>query len=201
MKKLLTLLTFTLLAFFLQAQDFNLLQRIKAAGDNVKSFESQVANNTERKGKLVRSQIGRLYSVSPNEFAALFETGRYMIVNEKHIKVDIGMFHGTFKFKEGGMMRSLSNIFLYGFQGQCQKLAEENDYSIDIKTNEYYTVTFTNNKTNLLGISYQKVIYKFNKSGLLLKEIILFDSRGTCDTYTISNPRYNVEIDPDKFKI
>lgn len=199
MKKLLSLLTFTLLAFFLQAQDFNILQSIKVAGDDVKTIEAQIENITERNGKLVRSQTGPLYCVSPNEFAALFETGQYMIVNEKQIKVDIGLFHGTFKLKEGGRMRILSNIFLCSFQGQCQKLAEGNGYNINIETNEYHTVIFTNDKKRLFGVNYKKIIFNFNKSDLHLKEIILYDSRGTCDTYIISNPRYNVDISPDIF--
>ena len=199
MKKLLSLLTFTLLVFLLQAQDFNLLQSIKDAGDNVKTLEAQLDNITVRNGKLVRSQTGPLYCVSPNEFAALFETGQYMIVNEKQIKVDIGLFHGTFKLKEGGRMRTLSNIFLCSFQGQCQKLAEENVYNIDIETDEYHTVIFTNDKKRLFGVNYKKIIFNFNKSDLHLKEIILYDSRGTCDTYIISNPRYNVDVSPDIF--
>ena len=199
MKKLLSLLTFTLLVFLLQAQDFNLLQSIKDAGDNVKTLEAQLDNITVRNGKLVRSQTGPLYCVSPNEFAALFETGQYMIVNEKQIKVDIGLFHGTFKLKEGGRMRILSNIFLCSFQGQCQKLAEGNGYNINIETNEYHTVIFTNDKKRLFGVNYKKIIFNFNKSDLHLKEIILYDSRGTCDTYIISNPRYNVDISPDIF--
>ena len=200
MKKLLSLLTFTLLVFLLQAQDFNLLQSIKAAGDNVKTLEAQLDNITVRNGKLVRSQTGPLYCVSPNEFAALFETGQYMIVNEKQIKVDIGLFHGTFKLKEGGRMRMLSNIFLCSFQGQCQKLAEGNGYNINIETDEYHTVIFTNDKKRLFGVNYKKIIFNFNKSDLHLKEIILYDSRGTCDTYIISNPKYNVDVSPDIFK-
>lgn len=199
MKKLLSLLTFTLLVFLLQAQDFNLLQSIKAAGDNVKTLEAQLDNITVRNGKLVRSQTGPLYCVSPNEFAALFETGQYMIVNEKQIKVDIGLFHGTFKLKEGGRMRMLSNIFLCSFQGQCQKLAEENGYNIDIETDEYHTVIFTKDKKSLFGVNYKKIIFNFNKSDLHLKEIILYDSRGTRDNYIISNPRYNVDVSPDIF--
>ena len=200
MKKLLFLLTFTLLAFCLQAQDNDLLQRIKFAGNNVKSFETHLTNTTQSKSGKVKVDSGNLYFVSPNEFAALFETGRYMIVNQKQIKMDIGLFHGTFRLKEGGTMRSLSSIFLYGFQGLCQELADENDYSIDVKTDQYHTVTFTNNKKSLLGIGYRQVIFNFNKSDLLIKEIILIDTRGTRDTYTISNAKYNVAVSKDKFK-
>ena len=167
----------------------------------MKSFETHLTNTTQNKSGKVRTDTGKLYFVSPNEFAALFETGRHMIVNEKQIKMDIGLFHGTFKLKEGGTMRSLSNIFLYGFQGKCQKLAEENDYSIDIKTDKYHTVTFTNNKKKLLSIGYSQVIFNFQKSDLLIKEIILIDTRGVRDTYTISNTKYNVGVSKDTFKI
>ena len=201
MKKLLFLLTFTLLAFCLQAQDNDLLQRIKFAGNNVKSFETHLTNTTQSKSGKVKVDSGNLSFVSPNEFAALFETGRHMIVNQNQIKMDIGLFHGTFKLKDGGTMRSLSNIFLYGFKGLCQELADENDYSIDIKTGQYHTVTFTNNKKRLLGIGFRQVIFNFNKNDLLIKEIILIDTRGSRDTYTISDTKYNVTVSQDKFKI
>lgn len=201
MKRFLISLTVILLAFQLHAQDTDLLRRIKSAGSGVKSFETALTNSTQHKSGKVKTQIGQLYFVSPNEFAALFDTGRHMIVNEKQIKMDIGLFHGTFKLKEGGTMRSLSNIFLYGFQGRCQELADDNDYSIETKIGKYYTVTFTNNKKNLLSIGYRQVIFNFKKSDLLIKEIILIDTRGVRDTYTISDTKYNVAVSKDKFKI
>ena len=201
MKKTLILLSFILIASLMQAQNADLLQRIKAAGDKVKSFETYLVNNTENKSGKVRTEIGQLYFVSPNEFAALFDSGHHMIVNERQIKINIGLFHGTFKLKDGGTMRSLSNIFLYGFQGKCQDLADENNYSIDVKTNKYHTVTFTNNRRSLLSIGYQQVIFNFQKSDLLIKEIILIDTRGTRDTYTISNTKYNIGVSKDTFKI
>ena len=40
MKKTLILLSFILIASLMQAQNADLLQRIKAAGDKVKSFET-----------------------------------------------------------------------------------------------------------------------------------------------------------------
>lgn len=203
MKRFIISLIVTLLAFQLHAQDADLLKRIKSAGSSVKSFETHLTNNTQNKSGKVKTQIGQLYFVSPNEFAALFDTGHHMIVNEKQIKMDIGLFRGTFKLKEGGTMRSLSNIFLYGFQGRCQELADDNDYNIETKTDKYYTVTFTkkNKKKGLLGISYQQVIFNFNKSDLLIKEIILIDTRGVRDIYTISDTKYNVWVSKDIFKI
>lgn len=201
MKRLLIALTFFLLAFHLHAQDANLLRRIEAAGKNVKSFETELTNTTVHKSGKNYVLVGQLYFVSPNEFAALFDSGQHMIVNQSKIKMDIGLFHGTFKFKDGGMMSSLSNIFLYGFQGRCQELADRNNYSIQTKTDKYHTVTFTNNKKGLLGLGYQTVIFHFEKSNLLIKEIILIDNRGTHDSYIITNTKYNVNVDRDKFKI
>ena len=200
MKKVLILMATILFAFQMPAQDVSLLNRIKTANGKVKSFEADLAN-TLVKPKKSTSQKGKLYFVRPNEFAALFSEESYMIVNEKKIKMDIGLFHGTFKLKDGGMMQSLSNIFLYGFQGRIQELADENDYSLTTKTeNGYHVITGTINKKKLIGIGYKTVVFKYNTNNLLLKEIVLYDYSGDKDTYTISNVKYNVPVDKKTFQ-
>lgn len=98
------------------------------------------------------------------------------------------------------MLRSLSNIFLYGFQGKCEDLAKENNYSINIdEVNGYQQVTFTNNRRRILGIGFKQVVYKFEKDSLKLREITLFDTNGTVDIYTISNVKYDVTVDSRHF--
>ena len=200
MKKVLFLVTIFLMGVQLQAQDVDLLNRIKAANGKVLSFEADLSN-TLVKPKKTTHQEGKLYFVKPKEFAALFSEDSYMIVNTSKIKMDIGLFHGTFKLKDGGMMQSLSNIFLYGFQGRIQDLADENDYSLSTKTeNGYHIVTGTTNKKKLIGIGYKKVIFKFSANSLLIKEIKLIDYGGSEDTYTVSNVRYNVPVDKKTFQ-
>ena len=200
MKKALILFTAILLAMQLQAQDVDLLNRIKATNGKVKSFEADLSN-TLVKPKKTTHQEGKLYFVAPKEFAALFSEDSYMIVNDKKIKMDIGLFHGTFKLKDGGMMQSLANIFLYGFQGRIQDLADENGYTLSTKTdNGYHIVTGTINKKKLIGIGYKTVIFKYHTNSLLLKEIVLYDYSDVKDTYTISNVKYDVPVDKKKFQ-
>ena len=200
MKKALILFTAILLAMQLQAQDVDLLNRIKASNSKVKSFEADL-NNTLVKPKKTSHQDGKLYFVAPKEFAALFSEDSYMIVNETRIKMDMGLFHGTFKLKDGGMMQSLANIFLYGFQGRIQDLADENNYSLSTKTeNGYHVVTGTINKKKLIGIGYKTVVFKYHTSNLLLKEIVLYDYSDNKDTYTISNVKYDVPVDKKTFQ-
>ena len=99
------------------------------------------------------------------------------------------------------MLRSLSNIFLYGFQGRCQDLADENDFNLSIQElDQFQQVTLTNKKRILLGLGYKKVVLKFEKESLKLKEISLTDNKDTVNTYTISNVKYNVKVDPKKFE-
>lgn len=200
MKKALILLTAILFAMQMQAQDATLLNRIREVNGKVKSFESDLAN-TMVKPKKTTSQNGKLYFVAPYEFSAQFTTGNYMIVNENKIKMDIGMFHGTFKLKDGGTMQGLSHIFLYGFQGRTQDLAKENGYTLSTKTEGgYHVVTGTINKKKLIGIGYKQVVFKYNTSDLLLKEIVLYDYKGNKDSYVISNVKYDVAIDKKTFQ-
>ena len=200
MKKVLILLTAVLLSFTIQAQDMTLVNRIKATNGAIKSFEADL-ENTLVKPKKTTTQHGTLYFVKPYEFAALFTTGKYMIVNEKKIKMDIGLFHGTFKVKDGGMMQSLGNIFLYGFQGRIEDLVNENGYTLTTKTeNGYHVITGTIVKKKLIGIGYKQVVFKYHTDSLLLKEIVLYDYSGNKDTYTISNVKYNVPVDSKTFQ-
>ena len=200
MKKTIILLTAILFALQMQAQDATLLNRIKEVNGKVKSFESDLAN-TMVKPKKTTSQNGKLYFVSPNEFSARFTTGNYMIVNAQNIKMDIGMFHGTFRLKEGGMMQGLSRIFLYGFQGRIQDLANENGYTLSTKTEgEFHVVTGTAKKKPLFGVGYKMVVFKYFTDSLLLKEIVLYDYSGNKDSYVISNVKYDVAIDKKTFQ-
>ena len=200
MKKVLFLITTILIAMQLQAQDVSLLNRIKATNSKVKSFEADLSN-TLVKPKKTTSQKGKLYFVSPKEFAALFSEDSYMIVNQSKIKMDMGLFHGTFKLKDGGMMQSLSNIFLYGFQGRIQDLANENGYTVSTNTEDgYHIITGTAKKKPLFGVGYKTVVFKYLTDSLLLKEIVLYDYNGNKDTYVISNVKYDVAIDKKTFQ-
>ena len=200
MKKTIILLTAILFALQMQAQDVTLLNRIKDVNGKIKSFEADL-NNTLVKPKKTTTQNGKLYFVKPNEFAALFTTGSYMIVNEKKIKMDIGIFHGSFKLKDGGRMQSLSNIFLYGFQGRTQDLANENDYSLSTKTEGgYHIITAVTKKKSLLGIGYKQIVFRYHEDSLLLKEILLYDYSGNKDSYVISNVKYDLAIDKKTFQ-
>ena len=200
MKKTIILFAAFLLALQMYAQDVDLLNRIKAVNGKISSFEADL-NNTLVKPKKTSTQNGKLYFVKPKEFAALFTTGNYMIVNEKKIKMDIGIFHGTFKQRDGGRMQSLSNIFLYGFQGRTQNLADENDFTLSTKTEGgFHIVTAVTKKKSLLGIGYKQIVFKYHTDSLLLKEIVLYDYSGNKDSYVISNVKYDIPIDKKTFQ-
>ena len=200
MKKVLIIITAFLLSLSMQAQNADLLNRIKSTNGKIKSFEADL-DNTHVKAKKTTTQNGKLYFAKPKEFAALFSEDSYMIVNENKIKMDIGLFHGTFKLKDGGMMQSLSNIFLYGFQGRIQELADDNDYNLTMKTEDgYHVITGTINKKKLIGVGYKQVVFKYHTNSMLLKEIVLYDYSGNKDTYTISNVKYNVPVDKKTFQ-
>jgi outer membrane lipoprotein-sorting protein len=200
MKKVLILFAAVLFALQMQAQDVDLLNRIKAVNGKISSFEADL-NNTMVKPKKTNTQEGKLYFVKPYEFAALFTTGNYMIVNKEKTKMDIGLFHGTFKLKEGGMICGLSRIFLYGFQGRCQDLANENEYTLSTKTEGgYHIVTGTAKKKPLFGVGYKQVVFKYFTDSLLLKEIVVYDYSDNKDSYVISNVKYDVPIDKKRFQ-
>lgn len=199
MKKIVILVVTVFITLQLQAQDTDLLHRIRAINGKILSFEADLANSMV-KPKKTNSQEGKLYFVKPYEFAAQFTTGKYMMVNQKKINMEIGIFSGTYKLRDGGMMQSLANIFLYGFQGKAQELADENGYNLTLKTEDgFHVVTMTVKRKKLIGIGYKQVVFKYFTDSLLLKEIILFDYSGNMDVYTISNVKYDVPVDQNLF--
>ncbi len=202
MRKIFILLAGLLMACQLHAQDINLLKDIRSAGASVKSIDSKLVNETVKTNGKNMKQSGKLFFVSNDKFAALFDTEEYMIVNKDRMKINVGIFHGRFRLNEGGMMRGLSNIFLYGFQGRCQELADDNNYTLTTEEDDdAHYVIFNSKKKPTFGLGYQKVVFTYSREDLRIREIKLIDYKGTIDTYTISDTQYNVKVAESKFDL
>lgn len=200
MKKAIVLLTTILFVLQMQAQKLPLLDSIKSANANVITLEADIHNHTKKTDKTIEKDGTFYYSFS-DKFSAVFENDSYMIVNGDHIKVDIGMFHGTFRMWNGPI-RSLTRAFLYALQGRCQDLAEENNFSLRMESdNNYHQVIFTTKKKILIGIGLKQAIFRYDINSLLLKEIVLIDYKGSIDTYTLENEKYNAKIKEGIFDI
>ena len=200
MKKLLIIVTF-LLSVQLQAQDTLLLQRIKMANMEVHTFQSQITRHLVT-SEDVTNRNGEIHFMTPDKLYAEFDNGTYLTINENRIKLDIGFFHGTFRLRKKGLMRSFANLFLYAFQGRCQDLAEENNYFIETQSNEHFNiVTLTTKKKSFLGLGYKKAVFHFGLDDLLIKELILTDYSDTQDTYRLIAPVINGEVDKNKFNL
>ena len=200
MKRALILLAISLFVIQMHAQDITVLNSIKATNTAIGSMESGIRKTLIKEGKTLVTD-GTFHYVSPDNLAALFDNGTYMIISEGRMNIDIGLFHGKFKLSRNKTMRSLSTIFLYGFQGRCQELADENDYTLATeKEGDCHKITLTNPKRNFWGIGYRQIVLKYATSDLLLNEIILYDFKGNVDTYTLSNQNCNASVDMNKFK-
>lgn len=200
MKKALVLLTTILFALQMQAQDLTLLDSIKSANAEITTIEAIVHNHTKKTDKTIEKDGTFYYSFS-DKFSAVFENDSYMIVNDNHIKVDIGIFHGTFRMWNGPI-RSLTRAFLYALQGRCQDLADENNFSLRMESDSnFHHVIFTTKKKILIGIGLKQAIFRYDVNSLLIKEIVLIDYKDTIDTYTLENEKRNVKIDESIFDI
>ena len=200
MKKALVLLVTILLAMQMQAQDLTLLDSIKSANAKITTIEANIHNHTKKTDRTIEKDGAFYYSFS-DKFSAVFENDSYMIVNGNHIKVDIGIFHGTFRMWNGPI-RSLTRAFLYALQGRCQDLAEENNFNLRIESdNSFHHVIFTTKKKILIGIGLKQAIFRYDVNNLLLKEIVLIDYKSSIDTYTLENEKRNAEIDESIFDI
>lgn len=202
MKKTLIALIFFLASLPLQAQETDVLANIQNKGETISTLVSHI-NKSIKKKDTTKVQEGTLYYTAPNKLAALFSDGDYMIINENKMKIDIGMFHGSFKLSRNKTMRKISYIFIYGLQGNCRNLAQENDYNLSVKSEDScHKVILVNPEEPLIniGIGYRQIVFKYSKDDLILNEIILYDFKGNIDTYTLSNTKLSVPIDKSKFE-
>jgi hypothetical protein len=67
--------------------------------------------------------------------------------------------------------------------------------------NNYHQVIFTTKKKILIGIGLKQAIFRYDINSLLLKEIVLIDYKGSIDTYTLENEKYNTKIKEGIFDI
>ncbi len=200
MKAVLVLFTTVLFAIQMQAQDFTLLDSIKSANAKITTVEANIHNHTKKTDKTIEKDGAFYYSFS-DKFSAVFENDSYMIVNGNYIKVDIGMFHGSFRMWNGPI-RSLTRAFLYALQGRCQDLADENNFSLRMESdNNFHHVIFTTKKKILIGIGLKQAIFRYDLHNLIIKEIVLIDYKGSIDTYTLENEKYNTKIEESIFDI
>lgn len=200
MKAVLVLFTTVLFAIQMQAQDFTLLDSIKSANAKITTVEANIHNHTKKTDKTIEKDGVFYYSFS-DKFSAVFENDSYMIVNGNYIKVDIGMFHGSFRMWNGPI-RSLTRAFLYALQGRCQDLADENNFSLRMESdNNFHHVIFTTKKKILIGIGLKQAIFRYDLHNLIIKEIVLIDYKGSIDTYTLENEKYNTKIEESIFDI
>jgi outer membrane lipoprotein-sorting protein len=200
MKAVLVLFTTVLFAMQMQAQDLTLLDSIKSANAKITTVEASIHNHTKKTDKTIEKDGAFYYSFS-DKFSAVFENDSYMIVNGNYIKVDIGMFHGSFRMWNGPI-RSLTRAFLYALQGRCQDLAEENNFSLRMESdNNFHHVIFTTKKKILIGIGLKQAIFRYDLHNLIIKEIVLIDYKGSIDTYTLENEKYNTKIEESIYDI
>ena len=80
----------------MRAQNLTLLDSIKNVNANVMTLEANVHNHTKKTDRTIEKDGDFYYSFS-DKFSAVFKNDSYMIVNCDHIKVDIGIFHGSFR--------------------------------------------------------------------------------------------------------
>ena len=200
MKKTLILFATVLLAMQMQAQDTLLLDSIKRGNSEMMTLKALLHNHNKKSEKITEKN-GEIHYAFPDKFSAVFENESYIVFNGDYIKANIGIFRGSFRMRNGPV-RSLSRAFLYALQGRCQDLAEENNFTLQLETDElFHTVTFTTKKKLLIGIGLKQAIFRYDYNSLLLKEIVLIDYTGSIDTYTLLEEKHNEEIDESIFEI
>ena len=202
MKQHFLLITILLLSLGIRAQDNQaIFQMIEQAGSTITSMECDLVNTCVKSGQ-TRTKQGKLYYQANDKIGAYFDCGDYAIFNGNKVKIDIGIFHGTFRTNRENLFSSLSNMLFCAIQGKCKPVADKSEYDYTLEAKgDTYRVNFNSRKQNSRGIGYRKVVFVYGKDDYRLRSLITTDFKGTTNTFSFSKLKYGCKIDSSKFKL
>lgn len=203
MKKVLFILIAWLCTINVQAQQDSLvLMQIEATGTSIHSMECRLRNTMKRPNKQEEEKVGDLKYLTTNFIDAHFSEDEYIIMNGNKMKIHLGIFNGTFRTDRNPLIKPISRMLVCAINGQCLKIAEENDYDLALsEDSESYNVTLTTRKKKLLGIGYRRAVFSYGKDNFRLKSILLIDYKDNHDLYSFENQVFDKDIDKSAFKL
>ena len=201
MKFQITLLLAILFSFNVKAQDDHaLFQMIENAGSTISSMECEIDNIRLKSGE-EHTKHGMLYYQTDDKLATYFDNEDYAIFCENKVKINIGIFRGSFRTNRDNIFNSLSSLLFCAIQGKCVQLAENNDYDYSIEEKgDTYWVNFDSRKQSSFAIGYKNVVLVYGADDFRLRSIAMTDYKDVTNTFNLSKPKYGIAINADKFK-
>lgn len=146
---------------------------------------------------------GTFYFSHPNLLAIRYTEpeGDYLVINAEEIAQE--KEHGrsfNVSLKRNESVRTLSTTLLWGISGKLINLAEANDAIV--------TTTESNGMINIVfqaqgkkAKDFKQIELSYDKATMQIRSLTLLDKNKVVTTYTMTDAKYGVEIDPAIFEI
>lgn len=143
---------------------------------------------------------GHMYYKAPSQFCMSYENSDdKIVVNGKKVHIDHGIFRGTLNTWWSGRARKLRSLMLYSLQGNCELLAQENDYSLEVtEDDDYYVVTIQAEEKKMM--TYHIIILSYDKSSYKIQKMHLVAYNDDEEFYDLRNIEYDKGVDDKVFE-
>lgn len=179
------------------------LALIEKANAEINQIESQFTQTKTiaANEKKIKSS-GTLYIKDDDKMAMHYHAPAtdLLIINGEQFYMIRGKKKNRFNTGKNKAMRSLRNTLLYCVHGKPALLAQENNATLTVNTdNEGYTVILTSQKKTPRG--YEKIILNYDAKSKLLTRMQMDEWNGNSTLYEMSRINTNGNIAPKQFEI
>lgn len=200
----LTLTIAMLLCAWVYAQDTQTtLALIEKANAGINQIESPFTQTKTiaANGKEIKSN-GTLYILEADKMAMHYQAPAtdLLIINGEQFYMIRGKKKNRFNTEKNKAMRNLRNTLLYCVHGKPALLAQENNATLTVSTNQNgYTVVLTSQKKTPRG--YEKIILNYDAKSKLLTRMQMDEWNGNSTLYEMNGIKTGGNINPQVFDI
>lgn len=145
-------------------------------------------------------KTGSLKYLANDKIAAHFPDNECIIIKGNRTKIKLGIFNGTYRNDRNPIFKPISRMLLYAISGQCQTLAEENNYNLALTEEpSSYTINLTTKKKKIIG--YRQAVFKYSKDDKRLKSILLIDFKDNHNLFYFENQVFDKGIEESAFNL
>ena len=180
----------------------DILDRIEASGASLTTLEGSFSQTRTIKANGKSTQMsGSFYFSSPDRMSMIYnEESEGLVLNGNKFYIRRGGKSHKGEISHNKQMEQLANVLFGCVQGQVRAVAEANNASTSITSEKGCTVvTLTAKKKSSKGFS--RIVLRYRNGDLLLTSVLLEESSGTKNEYTLSSPVTGSAIPASRFDI
>lgn len=201
MKKILTLCLLSLMTVF-AARAEGVLDKIAAANASLKTMEAGFAQTkTIKASGKTTSFTGTMYYSAPDKLTMAYDQdSEGLVINGTKLYIRRGGKTNKGDTRHNKQMEQLSETLFSCMKGDLQKVADDNNADISVKTvKDTYEVTIKARKKASKGFSC--ITLRYRKSDCLILSMRLEEFSGVTNEYTMTSSKVGESIPATRFEI